>query len=233
VIGVHVLPDQRHFAHAGIDQAFDLADDLGDRPRHFAAARIGDDAEGAELVAAFLHGDESGYAARARRGAARRGKVIELVLDRKLGIDHFLTALHARQQVRQAMIILRAEDQIDGGRAPNDLLALRLGDAAGDRDDELAAVQRRAFLELPHAAELGIDLLGRLLADMAGVEHDQVGVLGRGGLDESRLRHHVRHTLRVVDVHLAAVGLDMKLARCAHTVGNCRRHRLSRLSMPC
>ena len=76
VIGVDVLADQRHLAHAGVGQALDLGDDLRDRPRDFGAARIGHDAEGAELVAAFLHGDEGGNAARARspRGAARRAR---------------------------------------------------------------------------------------------------------------------------------------------------------------
>ena len=72
VIGVDVLADQRDLAHAGIGEPLDLGDDLGDRPRDFGAARIGHDAEGAELVAAFLHGDESRDAARARRLAARR-----------------------------------------------------------------------------------------------------------------------------------------------------------------
>ncbi len=87
VIGVDVLADQRDLAHAGVGQALGLGDDLCDRARHFRAARIGHDAEGAELVAAFLHGDEGRHAALADRGAARRGEMVELVLDRKLGVD--------------------------------------------------------------------------------------------------------------------------------------------------
>ena len=87
VIGVDVLPDQRDLAHAGVGEVAHFVEDLLDRPRDFRAARVGHDAEGAELVAAFLHGDERRHAARARRGPARRGKEIELVLDRKLGLD--------------------------------------------------------------------------------------------------------------------------------------------------
>ena len=60
VIGVDVLAEQRDLAHAGIGQPLGLGDDLRDRPRDFGAARIGHDAEGAELVAAFLHGEEGG-----------------------------------------------------------------------------------------------------------------------------------------------------------------------------
>ncbi len=144
--------------------------------------------------------------------------MIELVLEGELGVDHLGAAFGARQQVGQAMIVLRAEHEVDDRRAADDLVTLGLGDATGDRDQDLASLARGALLELPDAAELGIDLLGGLLADVAGVEHDQVGVLGRRGLDEALARHRVRHTLRVVDVHLAAVGLDMELAGSAHAL---------------
>ena len=92
VIGVDVLADQRDLAHAGIGEPLGFGDDLRDRPRDFGAARIGHDAEGAELVAAFLHGDEGRDAARARRCAARRREMIELVLGRKFGVDDLAVA---------------------------------------------------------------------------------------------------------------------------------------------
>ena len=57
--------------------------------------------------------------------------------------------------------------------------ALRLRHAAGDADHRLAARGGPLGLELAHAAKLGIDLLGGLLADVAGVEQHQVGVLDR------------------------------------------------------
>ena len=71
VIGVHVLPDQRDLAHAGIREPRDFGNDLRDRSRRLGAARIGHDTERAELVAAFLHGDECRDTARADRVAAR------------------------------------------------------------------------------------------------------------------------------------------------------------------
>ena len=181
VIGVDVLADQRDLAHAGLGEPLDLGDDLHDRPRRFGAARIGHDAERAELVAAFLHGDEGRYAARARRLAARRRELVELVLDRKLGVDHGALAafaLRARAQRRgKAVIALRPDHEIDRRRAADDLLALGLRDAARDCDRHAAACARRRLLEHADAAELGIDLLGRLLADVAGVEDDEIGVL--------------------------------------------------------
>ena len=44
-----------------------------------------------------------------RRGLARRGKEIELVLNRKLGLDRTLAA---RQEIGQPVIALRADDEV-------------------------------------------------------------------------------------------------------------------------
>ena len=69
------------------------------------------------------------------------------------------------------MVGLRAENQIDRRGAADDLLALGLGDAAGDGDDEIAVV----LFQLLQLAELGINLLRGFFTNVAGVEHDQVG----------------------------------------------------------
>ena len=143
MIGVDVLPDQRDLAHAGLGEVAHLVEDLLDRPRDFGAARIRHDAEGAELVAAFLHGDEGRDAARARRGLARRGQEAEFVLDRKLGLDDPLCCplswRVAREQLGQAVIALRPDHEIDHRRAADDLRAFGLRDAARDRDRHAAA----------------------------------------------------------------------------------------------
>ncbi len=96
--------------------------------------------------------------------------------------------------------------------------AFRLGDAAGDADEEVAAFGGRDLLQATHAPELGVDLLRRLFADMAGVENDEIGICGGCRLDIAFRRQGIRHTLRVVDVHLAAERLNIKLAGRAHSV---------------
>src|SRR5262249_13395107 len=58
-----------------------------------------------------------------------------------------------------------------------------------------------------------------LLPDVAGIEDDEIGVLELGGLGEALGREHVRHTMGIVDVHLAAEGFDVKLARSGHAGG--------------
>src|SRR5690606_18978693 len=87
VISVDVLAEQRDLAHAGFREAAGLGEDLLDRPGDLCAARIGDDAERAELVAALLDGEEGGEAPAQRNRLGRRGKVLELVLRRKFGVD--------------------------------------------------------------------------------------------------------------------------------------------------
>ena len=216
MIGVHVLPDERDLTHTGGREAFHLGHDLRDGTRHFGATRIGHHAKRAEPVASFLNRDKRGDAARTRRRAARGLKKIEFILDRKLRVDHAALAGDAVDERGQAMVALRADHEIDRRGAAQDFLALRLRDAAGNRDQHAAVAAAGGFLQFADTAEFRIDLLGRLLANVAGVEDDEVGVFGGRGFDESFRRQNVRHTIGIVDVHLAAVRFDEKLAGSAH-----------------
>ena len=147
MIGIDVLAEQRDLDRARLDELARLGQHRLRGPRILGAARVGHDAEGAELVAAFLDGQER----RARAHALRRRQVIELALGRKIRVEHARAgqalagapegrlALGLGQQLRQAMIGLRTDHDIDGGLAPHDLLALGLGDAAGHGDGEIAA----------------------------------------------------------------------------------------------
>ena len=83
VIGIDVLAQQRDLAHAVIGKAARLGLHVGDGSREFRAARVGHHAEGAELVAALLHGQEGGD----RLGGRALGQVAELVLLGKAGLD--------------------------------------------------------------------------------------------------------------------------------------------------
>ena len=116
------------------------------------------------------------------------------------------------------MIILRTDDEIYAVGAADNLLALGLRDTAGDRDQHLAAVRLRRVLQLAHAADFRIELVDRLLTDVAGVENDEVGVGRARGLDIALGRQRVRHTIGIVDVHLAAEGFDVDFARTVHAV---------------
>ena len=82
--------------------------------------------------------------------------------------------------------------------------AFGLGDAAGERDQRLRAVLA------PQPADVRIGLFGRLLADVAGVEHDEVGVLAVGGRGHALRAEQLGHALAVIDVHLAAEAFDFE-----------------------
>ena len=66
-VGVDVLAQQRHFAHALVGEAGDLGEHVVERPRELFAARVRHDAVGAVLRAAFHDRDEGGRAFDARR----------------------------------------------------------------------------------------------------------------------------------------------------------------------
>ncbi len=204
-IGVDVLADQRDLAHAGVDEAHGLGDDLGDGTRRFGAARIGHDAKRAELVAPFLHGDESRNAAGANLRATGRGQDAKFVLDGEIRVREPCAVFSLAQKLRQSVIALRTDDDIDGALALEHLFAFSLGDAAGDDDLHVAALRvQRAFGDRK-LAEFGIDFFRGLFADMACVQDDEIGVFFALGLGVALAAEQVSHARRVIDVHLAAV----------------------------
>ena len=146
------------------------------------------------------------------RRAVERRQMLELVLDRVVGLDDLRAAAGAAHDVGQPVVGLRADHQVDDRRAPQDLLAFGLGDAAGDADHHFAARALALQLQLTDAAELGIDLFRGLLANVAGVEEHQIGLADGVGRDVAALGQRIAHALRVVDVHLAAIGLDEDLS---------------------
>ena len=103
------------------------------------------------------------------------------------------------------VITLRTDHNVDHRRAANDLRTLGLCDTSGDDDLHVAPVPRRVGLCFAQPAELGIDFLRRLLANVAGVQDDEIGIGGAVRLDEILARKRVHHALCIVDIHLTAV----------------------------
>ena len=195
VIGIHILADQRDLAHARFGQPRDLCDNLFNRARDFSTTRIGHDAERAELVASFLHRDESGNAAFGNRVSPGRGQNVELVLNRKFRVDDFFAALRALDHIRQAMIILRADNQVDRACPAYDFLAFGLCDATGHGDYHVTAVASGGLLHFADASDFRIDLLRGLFADVTGVEDDEIGILWTCSFDEAGRCQGVCHTM--------------------------------------
>jgi len=203
-VAVDVLAEQGHFAHAIFGQVDDLAEHVVQRTADLLATGVGHHAEGAVLAAAFHHRDEGA-------GAVHAGfrQAVELLdfgegnvhlggLGHPRGIDHF----------RQAVQGLRAEHHVDVGRTVADRRAFLAGHAAADADHQVGVLQ----FQLAPAAELGEHLVLGLLADRAGVEQDDVGILRPiGDFQGLMLAQQVDHARAVVLVHLATVGFDIEL----------------------
>ena len=134
--------------------------------------------------------------------------MVELVLGGEVGGDDAWPKTRLAQKLRQTMIALRTDHNIDRGLAAQDFRPLGLGDATRDDQRRLPPRPAALLLELAQLAELGIDFLRRPFADMAGVEDDEIGVLDRMGLAVAFAGRDVRHSLGVVDVHLASERLD-------------------------
>ena len=78
-------------------------------------------------------------------------------------------------------------------------------DATGNADQHVAPGVTTRLLQGAQPAELGKHLLRSLLADMAGVEEDEVGGSRRVGDVIAFERQNIAHALGIVHVHLTAV----------------------------
>jgi hypothetical protein len=207
------LPEQRHFLHALRREFRHFGQHVFEAARHFLAARVRHYAERAVLAAAFHDGDES-----ARAFHARRRQVIELLDFRKRDVDLRLAARAPRfDHLRQAMERLRAEHEIHVWRALHDRRAFLARHAAADADDEIGLL---ALQEL-HAAEIVEHALLRLFAHRAGVEQQNVRLVGIIRLLDAAFGEHVGHLVRIVLVHLTAEGAYVELLR--HVSAACSR----------
>ncbi len=142
--------------------------------------------------------------------------MLELVFLGEVGVDHGAlergmhvpVGLGLFQHVGQAMIGLRPEHQVDHRRAARNFLAFGLGDAAGHADHHVAARSTLFALQFLEPSEFGEHLFAGLFTDMAGVEQHQVRLADFLRRHIAVRRQRVGHAIAVIDVHLAARGLD-------------------------
>ncbi len=143
----------------------DLGDDLTRPTALLPAANGRDDAVRALRVAA--HRDL--YPGTERAFAVHRQVTGEVLVRAEAAARSLASGAEPLAEVRDRA---RAERDVDLRIELEDPVALRLGVAATDGDDEL----RILALPRPRVAEIGGELGVRLLADRAGVEDEDVGV---------------------------------------------------------
>lgn len=66
-------------------------------------------------------------------------------------------------------------------------------------------------LQLFKHPDISERMIFRILPDAAGVKHHDIGFFGRTAIFIAQLRQYARYLLRLVHVHLAAVGYDIKI----------------------
>ena len=198
-IGVDRLAEQDDFFYAARGQRRDFANHRIGGDAAFASAHVWNHAKGAELVAP------------AHRGNVRANAVLMLGRDVGVGlgsverdIDRGIEA-GAPDQLGQAAIAVGSGDEVEPGRLFDDRSAIVLRHAS----EQTEPYSRPAALEAGQLAEPLEHALFGVLADSAGVEQDDVGVFSLLGAPEAGLTHHGPHGLRVRDIHLASVGLDI------------------------
>jgi hypothetical protein len=148
MVCIDVLTEQRDLAHAMGHKPAGLHRNLRHRPRKLRATGVRDHAERAELVASFLYGEERRRLARLH--ALRQ--VGELVFVAKLGVDDRLTlGRRFDDELGQAVVRLRSDDDINDRGAMHDLRPLGLGYAARNRDHRILALGLPVPLDLTDA----------------------------------------------------------------------------------
>src|SRR5690554_319313 len=205
-IGVYVLPQQVHFAHALGSQVGHLGNHVVYRAADFFATGVGHYAEGAVFAAAFHDRNE-----RRRAVGTRFRQVVELLDFREADVDHaYAVTFHSNfaDHIRQAVQGLGAEDHVYVRCPVEDGLAFLAGNAAANADNHVGLF---AFETFP-AAELVEHFFLGFFANGAGVQQQDVGVIRVvGHFNRFAGFEQVCHAGRVVLVHLAAVGFDEQL----------------------
>ena len=98
----------------------------------------------------------------------------------------------------------RPDDDVHEGSARANLLMRHLRNASCHYDDGL----RPSLLQLPNVSELREDLMLRLLAHRARIEHDHARLLNGLRSREAKALKHAGDGLRVALIHLAAHGIN-------------------------
>ncbi len=203
-VGVDVLPQQGDFAVTVVEKRAHLGQDGLGVAAPLAAAGVGHHAVGAEVVAAAHDGDEGADAVLIQ---PHRGDFGVGLLGGEQHVDPLAARLGLADQARQIAVGIGPGDDVDPGGALDELLSQTLGHAADDADDERGTGFPQPF----HLGQAAPDALLGVVADGAGIDEDDVGLLGIVGMDVALLLHDRDDDLRIADVHLAAVGLEVEL----------------------
>ena len=197
-VGVDVLAKQGDLFVPRCDQLAQLLFDLLRAAAALAAAHIGDDTVGAEVVAAIHNGQPRLCAARAQHGQALGNVILPADIEYAL-----LPAQHTVQQRWEAPQRMRAEQQADLRIAFFDLLDvfLLLRHAAAQRNDNL----RPPLFQMAERADVAECAVLRMLTHRAGVEQDKIRFIDIIG---HFITHFVQHAADAFGIRLVLLAAE-------------------------
>ena len=201
-VAVDILAQKGDLLVPRLHETLELGEDVAGLAALFAAADVRHDAVGAEVVTAIHDGQPSTELALAADGDILHDDgALSRLHEHPLVLVQFLG-----DELGQRVDAVHAEHEVYVGVAPAQLFhdVLLVGHAAAEADDEAVLLLFQA-LEGAHVTE---DTLLGVLTDGAGVEKDEVGVLGLVTQAVADVHQHTLDALAVVDILLAAVAVD-------------------------
>ena len=207
MIGIHILPKKRQFTRAACHQPFGFFQNSFDRTRKFSAACIRHNAKGAKFITAFLNAQKCGWATRCM--LARQE--IKFHFFGKIRINNPVAAcrINLANQFGKPVIGLRPNNNINPWCAADNFFAFGLCHTSGNGNRNLTPLLiGSAFFELAQSAKFGKHLLRRFFTNMACVQNHHIGTISHIGWRIAKRGQHIGHTVRIINIHLTAVGFD-------------------------
>ena len=221
-VGIDVLPEQHDLLHAVRGQMADLREDILRLAADLAAADIGNNAVGAEIIAP-VHDVHAGFEAvlPLHRQGLRQNRRLFLNLE-----DPLFLREGAVQKLRKRVEVVGSEHKVHEGIALFDLLhrVRLLHEAAAEPDDPA----RVAFPVPAKTPQPPVDMLVRVIPDGTGIVKDKIRLIFLPRVGKSRLPQDSAKLFGVPRVHLAAEGLNIGSRHVTKALG-VRRRRAPRL----
>ena len=204
-VAVDVLAEQRHFAVARIKQLMGFSYNALRVSAALAASGERNHTETAHVVAAPHNADERRNAIRIQphRADFRVG-----LLSTQQHVDRLLPAVNLINEVGNVAVRIRADHQIHEFLLFEQRLFQPFRHASEYTHHQFRPVLLR-FFEL---AQTGAHALLGVLADGTGIQEDQIRLFFIPRGRESRFVEDACHNLRIAEVHLAAIALQIELA---------------------
>ena len=166
-----------------------------------AAAHIGNDAIGTEIVAAIHDGHPSGKPSRALdRHVLGQRRIAQQHIDDRTAPCGFKPA----NRRLQLMHLVRSKHEVDVRCTANQGFAFLLRHAARDTKDE-CGIRALDMLDL---ADLPVDLVLRRLPHTACIQKNEIGARHILRALVAKRRQLAFHPLRIGNIHLAAIDAD-------------------------